>query len=51
MGLTGELAAGHAALGMALAASGMRSEAIAEYLGYKGAGVAYVTTDVLVPAR
>ena len=27
------------------------SEAIAEYLGYKGAGVAYVTTDVLVPAR
>jgi rare lipoprotein A (RlpA)-like double-psi beta-barrel protein len=26
------------------------SEAVAKYLGYKGAGVGYVTTDVLVPA-
>lgn len=26
------------------------SEAVAKYLGYKGSGVAYVTTDVLVPA-
>jgi rare lipoprotein A (peptidoglycan hydrolase) len=26
------------------------SEAVAKYLGYKGAGVAYVTTEVLVPA-
>lgn len=26
------------------------AEAVAEYLGYKGAGVGYVSTDVLVPA-
>lgn len=26
------------------------AEAVAKYLGYKGAGVAYVSTDVLVPA-